>query len=361
MEFKIPKSELLRGLKLASAVASKEKTVPIIGNVLLRATGKTALTIAATDLNVSLTAELKSTNASEGGITIGARAIVDAVSSAPGDTIAFKLSDGWCEIKSGKAKYKLPGLADRDFPKIPAIGEGKLHKLAAPVLASLIDRVLFAASTEDGRFEINGCRFSCDGKLATMAATDGKRISVAQVECKAKIDMCTWHRKGVGEARKLLGEGDIKIGVVDRSIFVVSDGITLSSKLIDLDFPKYEAALMTGQPHVATVDRVALLESIKRVQQIENEHDALKFDFTREALALTGEHKDRGRIEDEVTCEYVGDPIAIGLNPKFVIDSIETMESEQVVISIASELDPVMVRPLGGSGHTCVVMPVRLG
>ena len=70
MEFRIAKAEFLRGLRLAQGIADRKSTMPMLANVLLRTQGKNQLLVAATDLNVSLTAELKSHNASDGGIAI---------------------------------------------------------------------------------------------------------------------------------------------------------------------------------------------------------------------------------------------------------------------------------------------------
>ena len=120
MEFRIAKTEFLRGLRLAQGIADRKSTMPMLANVLLRTQGKNQLLVAATDLNVSLTAELKSTNASEGGITLGAKNLYELIANAPGDEIALKKADNhWAEIKSGKVTYRIVGMPDRDFPKVP--------------------------------------------------------------------------------------------------------------------------------------------------------------------------------------------------------------------------------------------------
>ena len=72
-EFRIAKTEFLRGLRLAQGIADRKSTMPMLANVLLRTQGKNQLLVAATDLNVSLTAELKSNNTGDGGITLGAK------------------------------------------------------------------------------------------------------------------------------------------------------------------------------------------------------------------------------------------------------------------------------------------------
>jgi DNA polymerase-3 subunit beta len=107
MEFRIAKNEFLRGLRLAQGIADRKSTMPMLANVLLRTQGKNQLLVAATDLNVSLTAELKATCSSEGGITLGAKNLYELIANAPGDEVTLKKADNhWAEIKSGKVTYK---------------------------------------------------------------------------------------------------------------------------------------------------------------------------------------------------------------------------------------------------------------
>jgi len=119
MEFRIAKTEFLRGLRLAQGIADRKSTMPMLANVLLRTTGKNQILVAATDLNVSLTAELKSQNASEGGITLGAKNLFELIANAPGDEVTLKRADNhWAEINSGKVKYRIVGMPDRACPII---------------------------------------------------------------------------------------------------------------------------------------------------------------------------------------------------------------------------------------------------
>ena len=128
MEFRIAKAEFLRGLRLAQGIADRKSTMPMLANVLLRTQGKNQLLVAATDLNVSLTAELKSHNATDGGITLGAKNLYELVANAPGDEITLKKADNhWAEIKSGKVTYRIVGMPDRDFPKVPDHREATLR------------------------------------------------------------------------------------------------------------------------------------------------------------------------------------------------------------------------------------------
>src|SRR6266545_2903972 len=141
MEFRIHKAEFLKGLRLAQNIADRKSTMPMLANVLLRASSKGQLLVAATDLNVSVSAELACQSQSEGGLTVGAKALHDIVVNLPGDDITLRRADNnWAEISAGKVDYRLVGMPDRDFPKIPDHREVQLQPIDADTLHSMIEK-----------------------------------------------------------------------------------------------------------------------------------------------------------------------------------------------------------------------------
>ena len=132
MELKIEKATLLQGLYLAQGISDRKSTMPILANVLLRTDGRDRLLVAATDLNITVTAELPCKVEKEGGLTVGARHLHDIVKSLPGESLSLRRSDNqYAEIRAGKVEYKVVGMADRDFPKLANHREVDMHKVDA--------------------------------------------------------------------------------------------------------------------------------------------------------------------------------------------------------------------------------------
>src|SRR6187401_3032785 len=110
MEFRIAKNEFLRGLRLAQGIADRKSTV-----------------------------------VSEGGITLAAKNLYELISSAPGEEVTLKKADNhWAEIKSGKVTYRIVGMPDRDFPKVPDHREATYSAVESAVLREMIERTLFS-------------------------------------------------------------------------------------------------------------------------------------------------------------------------------------------------------------------------
>lgn len=365
MEFRIAKSEVLRGLRLAQGIADRKSTMPVLANVLLRTQGKNQLLVAATDLNVSVTAELKSQNAHEGGLTVGAKNLYELIANAPGDEISVKRTDNhWAEIRSGKVSYRIVGMPDRDFPRIPDHREATYVAVETAVLREMIDRTLFSVCNDETRFHLNGVYFESDGSKARMVSTDGHRLSKVErtIANGPKLSAgVIIPKKGLLEMKKVLESGgSCKLAVKTPHLFLVSDDIALGVKLIDAQFPPYEQVIPKDHTKVITVDRSRLIDALRRAQLMSSETRGVKMAAASDGLTITSDNPDLGEVREELEAEYKGDPIAIGFNPKYMVELLGQITSDQVTISLGGELDPGLVQPLSGDNYLGVVMPMRI-
>lgn len=366
MEFRIQKNEFLRGLRLAQSIADRKSTMPMLANVLLRATGKGKLLVAATDLNVSVSADLASKNTTEGGITLGAKALYDIVANMPSDDLVVKRTENnWAEIKAGKVQYRLVGMPDRDFPKIPDHREVEFGKVDSHVIREMIDKTLFSVCNDETRFHLNGVLFECDGDKALMVSTDGHRLSKVVRTLSGGPALSAGviiPKKGVVEIRRTLDAagGECSIAVKTPYVFVSSGDITLAVKLIESQFPPYEQVIPKGNTKRVIVARTVLLDALKRAQLMSSETRGVKLSAADGTLSIAGDNPDIGEVHEDLEAEYGGDAISIGFNPKYVIELLSQMDTEKVAVELNGELDPGLVRPVDGDEYLGVVMPMRI-
>jgi DNA polymerase-3 subunit beta len=365
MEFRIAKNEFLRGLRLAQGIADRKSTMPMLANVLLRTQGKNQLLVAATDLNVSLTAELKSQNAHEGGITLGAKNLYELIANAPGDDVTLKKADNhWAEIRSGKVTYRIVGMPDRDFPKVPDHREATYSTVETAVLREMIDRTLFSVCNDETRFHLNGVFFESDGSKVRMVSTDGHRLSKVERTLANGPKLSSGiiiPKKGLLEMRKVLEAGaQCKLAIKTPHLFLVCDEIALAVKLIDAQFPPYDQVIPKDHKKVITVDRVRFADALKRAQLMSSETRGVKLAATKEGLTITSDNPDLGEVREELDADYSGEAIAIGFNPKYVIELLGQMATDQISIFLGGELDPGLIKPFGSDDYLGVVMPMRI-
>jgi DNA polymerase-3 subunit beta len=365
MEIRIGKNEFLRGLRLAQGIADRKSTMPMLANVLLRTQGKNQLLVAATDLNVSLSAELKSQNAAEGGITLNAKSLNDLIASAPGEDITLKRADNhWAEIRSGKVTYRIVGMPDRDFPRVPDHREASYTPVESAVLREMIDRTLFSVCNDETRFHLNGVFFESDGSKARMVSTDGHRLSKVErtIANGPKLSAgVIIPKKGLLEMKKVLESGpSCKLAIKTPHLFLVQEDLAIAVKLIDAQFPPYEQVIPKDHKKVITIDRMRFIDAMRRAQLMSSETRGVKVAASKDGVTIASDNPDLGEVREELDAEYNGDAIAIGFNPKYVVELLGQMQSDQVTLSLGGELDPGLIKPMGSDEYLGVVMPMRI-
>ena len=370
MEFKIEKGTFLSGLYLAQGIADRKSTMPILANVLIRSAGKERILVAASDLNVTVTSELSAGVATEGGITLGARQLHEIVRSLPGETLVLRRADNeYTEIRAGRVEYKILGLADRDFPRLPDHREVELARVAASTLRDMIDKTYFSISTDDTRYHLNGVLFDCDGggdkAQARMVSTDGHRLSkvVRALPGGPKVQGVIIPRKGLGEVKRAIEgvEGDLELGFHKGHVFFHTGATAISVKLIEAQFPPFEQVIPKESERLATMSKDALLEALKRIVIVASDKTSgVKLALSEGTLRISSENPDVGEGSEELEVRYHGQPLEIGFNARYLIDILNQVDAAEVRLELNGELDPGLVRPLAGDDYVGVVMPMRI-
>lgn len=365
MEFRIQKAEFIRGLRLAQSIADRKSTMPMLANVLLRTSGKDKLLVAATDLNVSLSALLGSKNAAEGGLTVNAKSLHDIVVALPGEELSIKRADNsWAEIRAGKVTYRVVGMPDRDFPKVPDHREAPFSELEPGVLREMIDRTLFSVCNDETRFHLNGVLFESNGTKARMVSTDGHRLSKVERALPGGPQLTAGviiPKKGLLEIKRVLdGAATCKLAVKTPYVFLQADDLVLAVKLIDAQFPPYEQVIPKDHKRSLVVDRHLLIDALKRAQLMSSETRGVKLSMDAGKLTIASDNPDVGEVREELEADYGGEAMAIGFNPKYVIDLLGQMASDQVALELGGELDPGLFKPLSADEYLGVVMPMRI-
>ncbi len=359
VNIEIKRSDLLHALAAADGIA-RPGVMPLLECVLITAVGRDAVTVAATDTQMTIRAELASTNRKEGSLAINAKILRDVTKGAPADTIQIAaLDNAWVEIKSGKARYRLAALPGRDFPKVPEPGEGTRATFNSDALKSLIDRVLFSVSEDKTRPQINGALFEVRAGVASMTSTDGHRLTRATRSCEATEFSANVPREALAKLAKIATD-EVKI-IVERSrIFATTGGVTLMSPIItEPPFPPIAAIVDSKRPNAITVNRAALIASIERTRITTTDTRGMSIDTRDGMLVLSSSDPDRGDVSDEIEIDGKA-KISTCVAPKYLIDPLARMSDEDVAIRFGGELDPVAIESATEpNSYTALVMPMR--
>lgn len=362
------KSELLKGILQVQNAISSKSTLPVLSNILLEAK-RTGLQMAATDLEVGIRCMVKAEILKDGATTVPGKIFVDFVKTLKdGEDIKIQLDPPTrvC-VQSSKSKCMMVGLPKEDFPVLPDFAVEKVFHLETALLREMIKKTIFAVSTDETRYILNGVCLMLNKDTARMVATDGRRLSYIQralkgqgVETAAVIPT-----KALNEVLRLLNSEDIPeqiaVSITENQAGFRLGETVIVTRLIEGRFPNYEQVI----PKSATIHtRVSTEELLVLTQRaalgVGDRGGAIEYSFERNSLRARGAAQGRVEVEDEMPVEFQGPPFKIAFNPNFVLDVLKNVESKEVEMELGGALNPGLIRPVGDETHLCVIMPMRV-
>lgn len=368
MEIKAKRGELLATLYWTQSIVERRNTMPILANVLIEAK-KGSIHVTATDLEVGVRGEVDGEVAKEGTVTVNAKKLYEIIREVSQEQVQLKrLENEWVEIRSGKSVFKIVGMDAREFPQFPDFDGKGLSTTPATTVREMIERTIFAVSTDETRYSLNGVFIEQgdDGKVR-MVATDGHRLAFAEkvVGSLGLAKGVILPRKGLSELKKLLESGDdgtVSLGFKENMGLATKEKVELFMRLIDGDFPDYTKVIPTGNPNIAKLDHDELLQALRRVSILSSErYKGIKMEFTDDRVSISANNPDLGEAVEEIEADYKGKGLSIGFNARYLIDVLGVLTGDgEIYIELKDELSPSVIRKSGVDGYLYVLMPMRL-
>ncbi|MEL6502868.1 MAG: DNA polymerase III subunit beta [Pseudomonadota bacterium] len=371
MRVTLERSNLLKSLNHVQRVVERRNTIPILANVLLRASGN-ELTLKATDLDIEVTEKTPASVEQDGSTTVPAHMLYDIVRKLPeGAEVMLSVGDDTgMSLVSGRSQFRLQMLPESDFPDLTTSEFSHTFRMACADFKQLIDRTQFAISTEETRYYLNGIYLhtvEVEGKSMLRAvATDGHRLAQAQTEAPDGADgmpSVIVPRKAVSEVQKLLEAPDafVTVELSESKIRFTVEQVVLTSKLIDGTFPDYNRVIPMGNDKELVLDRATFASAVDRVSTIASDRGrAVKLSITDGQLVLSVNNPDSGSAEEEIAVQYGADALDIGFNSRYLLDITNQLSADETTFMLNDPGSPTLIRESGEAGALYVLMPMRV-
>jgi len=255
-----------------------------------------------------------------------------------------------------------------EFPGLPQIEAKGTIELSSEVLREMAVKLLHAASTDETRYVLNGVYLKAEGTTLKAVATDGHRLAVLTTQLSRPTDTPisgVVKRQALHEAYRLSKGDSVPVKVAfgeDHIHFHFPDDLTLYSRAIEGQFPNYEQIIPEHSDVVATFDRKDALDALKRLQTITKGQRTgmVIWTFSNGMLVLKAEDTETGSMEETLEVHHDGNEFTIGLNPNYLCDAFEAMDTVEVKAGFVDKLTPAIFKPVGDNGYQYVVMPMRV-
>jgi DNA polymerase-3 subunit beta len=365
MKITANRQSLLDALLVVSRAVSARAALQALSGILITADGEVRLR--ASDMELGLDVGLEADTEGTGAVVLPGRLLVEVARSLPDGPVTLELreTERDVELTAGSSRFHLRTLPADDFPRFPQ-AEGEPVELPATALRDTINRVARAASRDEARPVLTGVMVTAEDGELTMVATDSYRLAVKRTKLDApvaeKLEANVPARALRELARLIEAAGDESLRVWltrNQALFQVGN-VSLSSRLIDGQFPNHRQLLPESYEHEVKLPRAELLEVTRRVSQLAQRNAALRLSFSDGELVVSAETPDLGDAREGLPAPYSGELLEIGFNPEFVRDGLESIDDDEVVVKLISPLRPGLLEPAGSDDFSYLVMPIRL-
>lgn len=367
---------LAKGLSIVGRAVSPRSTLPVLGHVLL-ATDAGRLKLSATNLEVGINCWIGAKVEDDGATTVPARTLIDLVNALPPEQVDMELVERTqtLNLRAGRSESNIKGIDAQEFPIVPIPeGEGGIS-IEPDVLRTAIRQVAFAAATDESRPILTGVLAKFEESQLTLAAADGFRLSVCIVPLPQSIAdpfSIIIPARALTELGRISGEQKEQIVITvtptrNQVIFQLTD-VVLVSQLIDGNFPDYHQIIPRDRTTHTVVDTAAFLKACKTAlifardaAHIGRLHIKPGTELAPGHMIVSATSAETGDDVSELDASIEGDEIEIAFNIKYLIELLSVVDSPQVALDTTTSSSPGVIRPVGETDFTHVIMPMHLG
>ena len=292
---------------------------------------------------------------SVGSIAVPAKLLLDILKTFAEQPLTFLVKDNnTIEISSTHGKYSLAYLDGEEFPKPVSLSDASKVTLLGDVLATAIQKTIFAVGNDDLRPTMSGVLFEFSEEGLTFVATDAhKLVKYQRTDIKApETSEFIMPKKPLNLLKGILAgsENEVTIEYNESNAKFSFDEMEIICRLIDGKYPNYDAVIPKENPNKLVVNRLQFLSSARRVSIFSNKTThQVRLKVAGSDLQVSAEDVDYSNKADErFICNYQGDDLEIGFNSRFLIEMLNNLDSDEVMLEMSMPNRAGILTPLDG-------------
>ncbi len=373
MKFSVSSTALFSRLQALSKVINSKNTLPILDSFLFDLAGQ-QLVVTASDGENRLNSTLE-INESEGDMrfAVSAKTLLDAIKEIPEQPIVFDVNGSSYEIaiQYRNGMYKIVGQDANEYPMPVTISEDQVNfEMEASLLLSGINNTLFATANDELRPVMNGVYFDISPEKVVVVASDGHKLSrktytgIPVNEQRASFILAS---KPASWLKGLLAkeEGNVSISFDARNAVFVLSGFRMDCRLIEGRYPNYNSVIPKDNPFHVSIDRSLLVSALRRVSVFsDSSSNQIKLFIESGKMTISAQDIDFSTsAEESMECEYQGEPIKIGFNGQYFIETLNNLPALNLTIELADPSRAGVIVPVEQEENSellMLIMPIMI-
>lgn len=366
MKFICSQSDLANAINTVQKAVSTKSTHPILKGILIEAQDK-QIKLTGNDLNVGIECYFEAQVTEPGSIVVSSRLFGEIIRKLPDSEIRIAVDEqNQVHIECEKSKFNLVGQASAEFPELPELGNTEVCDLDCDLFKNMIRQTLFATSQDESRPILTGCLIEIENGAMTMVAIDGYRLALRNASVNPSASgRAVIPGKTLSEVGKIIssmtGEDFIRLAFTDKHILFEVGAVRIISRLLEGEFIKYGQIIPKDNKSKVVVNTNEILNSIERASLLarESKNSSIKLTISKNSMSISS-NVEAGSAVEEVEIKLEGPELEIGFNPKYLVDALKVMDSDELHMEFSTSVSPCIMKPMDQDSYTYLVLPVRM-
>jgi DNA polymerase-3 subunit beta len=373
MKFTVEQDTFAKALSLVGKGVSTRATLPALSGALFDLDGDT-LTLVGNNTEVALKVPLVVEGGERGMFLAPARLLTDFVLSLPSGVITVSTTDEKMHIKAGKSTSDFSGMKLEEYPEISFDVQNTSYTFPSKQFADAVDRVSFAASSDDARAILTGVCIKSEKGQVEMAATDGFRLSVEKFQsevldtafgvvlpAKVIVELSKTLRESSGDNAGIFSCSLSKEGT--QLVFQLPSGAVFMTRLLEGTFPPYNKIIPTSYATRAAFAVDELLRTVRTASLFARSGASVVkmiFSSADKSVKVLSATEQVGEYAGELTVDIEGSDNTIAFNSKYLLDFLGKTKAEKIFLELNGANQPGVWRVGALENYLHVIMPVRV-
>ncbi|MBN1326003.1 DNA polymerase III subunit beta [Candidatus Falkowbacteria bacterium] len=386
MKITCTQENLKRGLNSVSHIASKNTSLPILSNVLIKA-DKGSVSLTTTNLEIGIRCLVRAKIYKDGSFTVNSKLLTDFINLLPNEKIDLELKDDMLEVWTENQETKMKGDSAEDFPLIPQVVKKSAYTCRVEDLLKAFTQVLFAVSVSETRPEISGVYFNFSENNLTIAATDSYRLAEKKIRLSENVKeekeviipartiqelfriLSSYSGSAIGEEEPVSLD-KIDIYFEENQVLFVFNNIELVSRIIEGQYPNYKQIIPTTHKTKAIVNIAEFVKAAKTASLFSRTgiYD-VNLELKDGKITVFSTNSQMGESKSKVNGKIEGDNNKVVINYRYLLDGLQNTDSTDVIFEMIDAANPCVLRPaesldekkeaIAAEDYLYIIMPIK--
>lgn len=347
MKVSVLQENLDKALSSVSRLIQTNTSLPILSHILLR-TQNGRLELQATNLELTILYKIGAKIETPGSLSVPAKLITELIHSLPNDKIQLNNQKDNLEVHTNQVNSLITSMSAVDFPSNPEVKVKQEFTLSTKQFLQGLEYVLPSVSLDESRPVLTGIYCKVEDNILTLATTDSYRLAQYQMSVPKIDDLkIIIPYRTIQELIRLIKQeniSEITIGITDTEIIFTTENITLTSQLIEGNYPDYTKIIPENHTTTIEVKKEDLTASLKIASLFSRENaNTIQLSARKNSLEILSEGLQIGKNTSEITIKLTGSDQEINLNARYIIDALSVIPDQSILIQLQDKLDPCLL------------------